>query len=82
MQPQNNKASGPDSVSQRMLKGVAKQSLKQLATLFNQSLAECCFPKSWNVANIVPIFRKGNKISIFNYRPVLLLSCYGNFLKE
>ena len=66
----------------KMLKGAAKQISKPLATLFNRSLMDCCFPKSLKVANVVPIFKKGDKISITNYRPVSLLSYCGKHFER
>ena len=50
--------------------------------LCNWSLAECCFPKSWKVANVVPILKKGDKTSISNYKPVSLLSCCGKHFER
>ena len=40
-----------------------------LSTLFTQ----CFQPKTWNIANIVPIFKRKSKCLPSNYRPVSLL---------
>ena len=78
----SNKASGPDSISHKMLKGVAKPISKPLALLFNRSITESCFPNSWKVANVTPIFKKGKKNSASNYRPISLLSCCGKLFER
>ena len=35
------------------------------------------FPDIWKLANVIPIFRKGDKSEPSNYRPIALLSCIG-----
>ena len=77
-----NKASGPDSINHRMLKSVADQVSKPLAILFNRSISEGVFPNLWKLANVIPIYKKGDKSSVTNYRPVSLLSCCGKLLER
>ena len=43
----------------------------------NISFNEGIFPEAWKVANVIPIFKKGDKSLPSNYRPVALLSCLG-----
>ena len=58
-----------------MLKPVSKAVAKPLSILFNRSLNEGVYPDTWKVANVTPIFKKGDKSLASNYRPVSLLSC-------
>ena len=44
-----------------------------LADIFNLSLATATFPTAWEIAQVIPIFKKGNRQDIANYRPVSLL---------
>ena len=72
-----NKASGPDLISNKMLKRVSKTVAKPLCIIFNRSLQEGIFPDKWKQGNLVPIFKKGEKSIPSNYRPVSLLSNLG-----
>ena len=71
-------ASGDDGISHMMLnKGVSKSISKPLSILMNRLFNEGIFPEAWKVANVIPIFKKGDKSLPSNYRPVALLSCLG-----
>ena len=60
-----------------MLKGVTKSVSKPFCRLMNRSFDEDIFPEIWKLANVIPIFKKGDKFQPSNYRPVALLSCVG-----
>ena len=68
------KALGPDSISPKLLKKAAKPLSKILQYIFNLSLKTSIFPAIWKKANVVPLYKKGDKSDINNYRPVSLLS--------
>ncbi|KAI8518860.1 hypothetical protein Bbelb_021170 [Branchiostoma belcheri] len=68
-----NKASGPDGLSPRLLKTTATQIAPVLQVIFTQSLDTGDVPADWRAANISPIFKKGDKTSPVNYRPVVRL---------
>ena len=55
---------------------------KPLTLLFKNCLAESVFPKIWKKANVVPIYKKGNKQEISNYRPVSLLPICGKIFER
>ena len=76
------KALGPDKISNRILKECAVSLSEPLARLFNLSLAQGIFPSCWKIANVIPIFKKENKHSVSNYRPVSLLSCLSKVMEK
>ena len=49
--------------------------------LFNQSLNEGVVPDSWKTANVVPVFKKGDRSIASNYRPISLTSLVGKLLE-
>ena len=66
------KASGPDNIPVRILKEAAHQIAPVLQVIFTQSYQTGELPQDWVSANIVAIFKKGNKSTPANYRPVSL----------
>jgi hypothetical protein len=77
-----NKASGPDGVSPRMLKETAEVIYRPLARLIRLSLQTSKYPLDWKKANVIPIFKKGDKSLVGNYRPVSLLSILGKLCER
>ena len=76
------KAFWPDAVGPRLLKEGAVQLAPVLCRLFNMSLNSGKFPKLWKRANVIPLFKKNDKASISNYRPVSLLSSVGKVFEK
>ena len=77
-----NKATGPDNVSNGMLKAVAHEVSIPLSILFNRSLGEGSFLDFWKCPNVLPLYKKGDKSVLSNYRPVSLLSGVGKLLER
>ena len=67
-----NKAPGPDGVPAKILKLFAAQLTPALTHIFNKSLTTGILPEDWLSANISPIFKKGDRATAANYRPVSL----------
>ena len=65
-------APGPDGLHPRILREVAEPLSVQLSRVFRQSLDSGRLPAEWKSGDIVPIFKKGDKQSPGNYRPVSL----------
>ena len=76
------KASGCDLISHQMLRYTADTVNKPLCTLFNLSLQSKIFPSLWKKAVVIPLFKKGDKHEISNYRPVSLISCVGKVFER
>ena len=56
-----------------MIKLCGNSICKPLSIIFKDSLSEGKFPHEWKKANVVPVYKKGNKQSLENYRPISLL---------
>ena len=77
-----NKATGPDNISQKMLKEARDAITPSLTKLFNMSLDLAKYPSQWKRAHVLPIFKKDDSASVDNYRPVSILSCVGKLFER
>ena len=65
-------APGPDRLWPRVLVSLADVLASPLALVYTKCLGEGTVPPDWKLANVAPIFKKGSKGSVGNYRPVSL----------
>ena len=77
-----NKAHGHDQISIRMLKICGKTICKPLECIFHECLNTGLFPLEWKKANLVPVYKKGDKQCLKNYRPVSLLPICGKIFEK
>ena len=66
------KAAGPDNIKPLVLKNLSDQISPILQLLFQKSIDTGIVPQIWTSANVVPLFKKGNKEDPANYRPISL----------
>ena len=66
------KAPGVDELSPRLLLHFPEEILDPVCMLFEKSLREGRVPEDWRRANIVPIYKAGDRGKAKNYRPVSL----------
>ena len=69
-----NKACGPDNIPSRLLKELSNELSPIFTILFQASINQGRVPKDWKLANVSPLFKKGDKSDPGNYRPVSLTS--------
>ena len=68
------KSPGPDLIHPRVLKEVANEISPLLCDIFNNSIKHAVLPSDWKLADVTPIFKKGDKKCPENYRPISLTS--------
>ena len=68
------KSAGPDNIPTRILKEYALHIAPVLQVIYTQSYQTGILPNDWLTANIVPVYKKGDKSNPANYRPISLTS--------
>ncbi|XP_055538019.1 uncharacterized protein LOC129725807 [Wyeomyia smithii] len=67
-------SAGPDGIPAIILKRCAIALCVPLRIIFNKSLSLGVFPDCWKKSAMFPVYKKGNKHDIVNYRGITLLS--------
>ena len=68
------KAPGPNHIPTKVIKLCANVIAPVLQIIYSQSLKYATLPQDWLSANITPVFKKGNRSTAANYRPISLTS--------
>jgi len=68
------KACGPDQIPTRVLRECSSEIAPSLTRLINISLSVGFVPQDWKLANIVPVFKKGDNEDVCSYRAISLQS--------
>ena len=76
------KACGYDLISNRILKNSCKTILPYITTLFNQCMRQGVFPSVYKVAQVIPLYKGGDKEDVNSYRPISLLPSLGKLLEK
>ena len=53
-----------------------------IKVIVNQMLNTGIFPNRFKIAKVLPLYKKGEKHILINYRPISLLPSISNFLKK
>ena len=76
------KATGIDEISAKVLKAAAPAIAEPLTRIFNMSIATDRFPMEWKVARVTPIFKKGQRTMLDNYRPISILPVVSKLMER
>ena len=82
MEIKQGKAAGPDNISTYYLKNMALQLARPLQILYQKSLDSSTIPDDWKKSNITPLYKKGARSDVGNYRPVNLTSVPGKIMEK
>jgi hypothetical protein len=73
---------GYDEISSRILKISAPFIVSPLTFIINKILSSGVFPDRLKFSEVIPIFKKGSKTELANYRPVSLLPVFSKIIEK
>lgn len=76
------KGAGPDGLPPVFIKKCASSLTLPLKLIFNYSITASQFPTDWKIANVVPVYKKGDSSDVQNYRPISLLSVFAKIFES
>ncbi|KFQ05584.1 hypothetical protein N329_06359, partial [Haliaeetus albicilla] len=76
------KSMGPDGIHPRVLKELAEVLAEPLSIIYQQSWSTGEVPDDWRLANVTPIYKKGQRDDLGNDRPVSLTSVPGKIMEQ
>ena len=53
-----------------------------LSVLYKACFKFCVFSSNLKIAQIIPVFKSGDKSQVTNYRPISILSCFSKILEK
>ena len=68
------KACGPDNIPTRFIKETAIDLAPSLTLVYQASVKQGRVPNDWKKAKVVPVYKKGGRSLVSNYRPISLTS--------
>ena len=75
-------SSGYDGISNHLLKSISQSLCQPLSILCNKSMTEGVFPTAMKIAEVIPLFKKGDEHLVDNYRPISLLLTISKILEK
>ena len=77
-----NKSPDHDNIHVNVIRNLYNELKTLLMNVFNLSLNTGIFPDRMKVPKVTPIFKKGEKSCISNYRPISVLPCFSKILER
>ena len=76
------KATGMDKISAKILQVAAPVIAPSLTEIFNMSIDSDQFPSDWKAARVIPLFKKGQRSMLDNYRPISILPVVSKLMER
>ena len=73
---------GDDDIPENLVKQCMQLIKGPLAHIYNLSLNSGVFPDIWKTAKVKPLYKKGDKCDMKNYRPISIIPVFAKLLER
>lgn len=77
-----NRKGGIDSIHSKVLKSLSPFISPAISYIFNKCISKGIWPKALKKAEIVPVYKSGDKLDVNNYRPISIISNIAKILER
>ena len=78
----NNKATGVDKISSKIIKIASSAIADSLTRIFNQAITLSSFLDKWKTARVIPLYKNGQRNLAENYRPIPVLPVISKIMEK
>ena len=76
------KSLGPNSIPKKILKLLSPLISSPLSQIINEYFQSGIFPDQMKLAKVIPLFKKGCRLTASNYRPISLFSIFSKIIEN
>ena len=76
------KSSGADNIGARLVQLCPTVFAENITKIYYNAMAKREYPAQLKIAEVIALYKKGEKYSQGNYRPISLLSCLNKLLEK
>ena len=76
------KSPGFDDVTAKYLQISEELFATPLCRIFNMSMSSGIYPDKLKIAKVIPLYKKGKKCDVSNYRPISVLTCINKIYEK
>ena len=66
----------------KLIKEVAAVIARPITSIINCCIEHCCYPASWKMGMVTPLYKKDDEFCKINYRPVTVLPALNNIFER
>ena len=76
------KSPGHDMIPPKLIKEAAAVIARPITSIINCCIEHCCYPASWKMGMVTPLYKKDDEFCKINYRPVTVLPALNNIFER
>ena len=76
------KSPGHDMIPPKLIREAAAVIARPVTSIINCCIEHCCYPASWKMGMVTPLYKKDDEFCKINYRPITVLPALNNIFER